>query len=382
MRILTCIGDATSPAAWSGTPFHLFNAAHRAGFLDAAWRLDPKRLRFHRPIWNAWSQVRHGESGGFQYSPQFLKRLLNQAAPTGNDIEVISHFPLFPPPNYRGPVSYYIDATLAQNFEEYGLAQNCTVSRHMMADAMAKEKEHYAAAKHVVCMSTWAARSVVERYRISPSKVHIVPAGSNFDEPSIANLASYIPPSLSKLRLGFLGKDWKRKNLTFVLDVAENLYARNVVVEVAAAGFTPENGPRHPLLRAAGYIDKHSEPQRFRDFIQSCHFTCLFSRAEAFGISNRESLHLGVPVLARNTGGIPDTLPDGCGHLFMPHATAEDVGDVIADYVQQPDRYAKLRANVIDQRKSFTWDAAVEKLAAIWSRSPDYSYAKRALVDA
>lgn len=382
MRILTCIGDATSSTAWSGTPFHLFNAARRVGFIDAAWRLDPKLQRFRRPIWNIWSRIRHGEYGGFQYSAYFLRRLLDQADAIENEAEIISHFPLFPPPNHSGAVSFYIDATLAQNFEEYGLAESRTVSRHMMADAIAREKMQYSAAKHIVCMSAWAARSVVERYGISPAKVHVVPAGSNIDDQSIGKFAVTRSEPLSKLRLGFLGKDWKRKNLSFLLDVAEILHTRGIDVEVAAAGFAPSDGPRHNLLRAIGYIDKHGDPQRFLDFIRACHFVCLFSSAEAFGISNRESLRLGVPVLARNVGGISDTIPEGCGHLFAPEATATEVADVIANYVDEPDRHAALRARIRERASTFTWDAAVEKLMAIWSGSPAYSYAQVSITNA
>ncbi len=249
-----------------------------------------------------------------------------------------------------------------------------TVSLHMMADAMRREKEQYAAAKHIVCMSRWAARSVVERYQVDPANVHVVPAGSNFEAPNGADLTEVKPASLSKLRLGFLGKDWRRKNLNFVLEIAECLHARGFEVEVAAAGFAETDGPRHHLLRSIGYIDKHGEPQRFLDFMRSCHFTCLFSSAEAFGISNRESLRLGIPVLASRTGGIPDTVPEGCGHLFDAQASADEIADVIASYADNPDSYAALCARILERSATFTWESAVEKLAAIWNGSSDYSY--------
>jgi glycosyltransferase involved in cell wall biosynthesis len=267
MRILTCIGDATSPSTWSGTPFHLLNAARRMGFLDAGWRLDPKRLRLRRLTWNAWHGLRHGEHGGFQYSNDFLRRLLIQAHPTDSDVEIVSHFPLFPPARHRAAVSYYLDATLAQNFKDYGLAKKHSISRYMMTDAMAREKDQYLAAKHIVCMSAWAARSVVERYGISPNKVHVVPGGSNTDDEISSNLPEIRSEALPPIRLGFLGKDWRRKNLPFVLEIADVLHARGINVEVVAAGFAPENGPRHSLLRTVGYIDKHAEPLRFLNFI-------------------------------------------------------------------------------------------------------------------
>jgi glycosyltransferase involved in cell wall biosynthesis len=378
MRILTCIGDATSPDVWSGTPFHLLHAAKPLGFLDAGWRLDPKRLHADRFAWNACRWLRHGESGGYQYSETFLNRLLAQTGrrdSTNNDFEIISHFPLFPPAKDCKRVSYYIDATLAQNFEDYGLAESNAIGRHTIADAMAREKEQYSAAQYIVCMSKWAARSVVERYEISPDKVHIVPAGSNIERPGYDWPKKELPQSLVPVKLGFIGKDWRRKNLSFVLDIAEVLQSRGVQVEVIAAGFALKDGPSHRLLRAVGYIDKRHNPQRFADFVRACHFTCLFSTAEAFGIANRESLRIGIPVLARNVGGIADAVPEGCGHLFATNAVAADVADVIQNYIRDPARYAALCTDIRERAASFAWEAAVEKLMAIWAGSQIHSYA-------
>jgi glycosyltransferase involved in cell wall biosynthesis len=105
---------------------------------------------------------------------------------------------------------------------------------------------------------------------------------------------------------------------------------------------------------------------------------CLFSFAEAFGISNREALRLGVPVLARDVGGIRDTAPDDCGHLFASEAAPEDVADVVESYVHDADRYAALRAHVAAREHEFTWDAAVQKMIAIWNGSDAHSYTRYA----
>lgn len=376
MRILTCIGDATSPATWSGTPFHLLRAARRDGFLDAGWKLDPKRLRAHRIAWNAWRRLRYAEQGGFQYSSTFLHKLMKQAPHYATSAEVISHFPLFPPPGCGNETSYYIDATLAQNFNDYGLTSDRIVMKNIAQRAMHFEREQYSAAKHIVCMSAWAARSVVETYGISPHKVHIVPAGSNVDDHAIEPPRPADTKQFAPLRLGFLGKDWRRKNLCLVLKIADVLQSRGIDTEVLAAGFSPSSAPRHPRLRALGYIDKSAELHRFVDFVRACHFSCLFSSAEAFGISNRESLRLGVPVLARDVGGISDTVPNGCGHLFSNGAEAADIADVIQRYVHDPAQYRALRAYVATQSEEFTWGTTVRKLASIWSASDAHSYAQ------
>ncbi|WP_325024022.1 glycosyltransferase family 4 protein [Hyphomicrobium sp.] len=375
MRILTCLGDATSMETWSNTPYFFLNAGKDAGFLDAGWQLDTKVLRYHRLAWNAARTMKRWEMGGFQYSPSFLRRLLAQVQPIEPDIEVISHFPLFPP--LRSGVrrtSYYIDATLTQNFNEYGLSGRGGVGRAMAADAVAREREQYEAAELIVCMSRWTARSVIEHYGIAKRKVYVVPPGANLPASVPAGSCVRLGGSLRPVRLGFVGKDWRRKNLKFVLQIADILHARGVQVEIMAAGFDPDAAPSHHLMKAVGFIDKRHELAKFVNFVRSCHFTCLFSNAEAFGLSNRESLRLGVPVLARNVGGISDTMPAGCGHLFDASALPEDVAGTIQSYVQNADQYWAIRTAIEARREEFTWATAVRKLQGIWLGSDYHAY--------
>lgn len=379
MRVLTCIGDATSLHTWSNIPYFFLQAGQRAGFLDDGWRVDPSRLSLHRLLWNVWRQLRYGERGGFQYSSGFLDRLLAQVARDSSQAEVISHFPLFPPLCATGAeLNFYIDATLLQNFEDYGLAtaEKHPLGRRIVADALRREREQYAAAERIICMSRWTARSIVNDYAVDPGKVHVVPAGANlFDHARTPEILSAWEPR-PPVRLGFIGKDWRRKNLPFLLQVADVLESRGIAVEVMAIGFDPQLGPRHRLLRALGFIDKHTDVDRFVRVVRSWHFGCLFSVAEAFGISNRESIYLGVPVLARDIGGIPDTLPPGCGHLFPADAPAEEVADRVQGYVRDPNCYDELRAEVASHRDEVTWDAAVRKMIDIWNGSDTYSYAR------
>lgn len=349
----------------------------RASFLQRGLALRPERLRALRFVWNVQQVLCRGERGGFQYSRLFEKRLMRQSHSLAGCSEIVSHFPLFPSlQTQRIKASFYIDATLLQNFEDYDLARLGVVGPKMRAEAVRWEREQYAAAERVVCMSRWAARSVVNDYGIDPAKVHVVPAGANLDlAVQAASINRSHIPAMRPLRLGFIGKDWRRKNLSLLLDVADVLHSRGIETEVAAAGFSPDEAPRHPLLRCAGFIDKAETPQRFIDFVRGCHFACLFSSAEAFGISNREFLRLGVPVLARDVGGIADSVSACSAHLFDPAATAGDVGDVVEMYARNPGRYLELREHIADLAFTFTWDASVQKIKAIWAGSDRYCYA-------
>jgi glycosyltransferase involved in cell wall biosynthesis len=374
MRILTCVGDATSIHTHGGLPFHLLEAGQHAGFIDAGWKLAPKKLRFSRAIWNLRRLITRGEFGGYQYSSEFIQFLTAQAlkTPTSAD-EIISIFPLLPTDHSRyASVSLYLDATLKNNFEDYRLQERLGSS--IISEALDRERCLYHQSARILCRSRVAAKSVVEDYRIDPAKVHFVPGGANISRNAMAASAPARIINLKPVRLGFLGKDWRRKNLSFILEVADILNARGIAVEVAAAGFDPDQGPRHPLLQPIGFIDKHTHVRKFIHFIRSCHFLCLFSIAEAFGISNRESLRLGIPVLAWNVGGISDTVPDRCGHLFPASATAQEVADLVQDYVRDYDRYKSLRAHIEERSEEFTWDASVKKMIEIWNGSHQHSY--------
>jgi glycosyltransferase involved in cell wall biosynthesis len=202
------------------------------------------------------------------------------------------------------------------------------------------------------------------------SKVHVVPAGANLEEALLRSLPTSLqpaPPSFAEpLRLGFLGKEWQRKGGPLLLQVAEVLSARGIPTVVRAIGPSAESLPAHPCLQPLGFLDKRHDTARFVAELRSWHFGTLFSDAEAFGISNRECLRLGVPVISHAVGGIPSTLPDeGCGQLFPPHPTPNAVADWIASRLSPYQGYLHWREALAPRWPEFTWAAAAEKLTAL-----------------
>jgi glycosyltransferase involved in cell wall biosynthesis len=225
-------------------------------------------------------------------------------------------------------------------------------------------------------MSRSAAKSVVEDYSISPSKVHIIPGGANLDENSLPTTAQPLNsiPLLTPLRLGFIGKDWQRKGLPYVLKVAEVLHKRGIAVEIVAIGPSNQELPAHPLVKSLGFIDKSKDLHRFVELVRSFHFGCLFSCAEAFGISNRECLRLGVPVLATRVGGIPDTVPEGLGFLFDPGSPPEAIADLLESFVHDPSKYHSLRQRVVASAQEFSWQKTVSNFIELWQGSEEFRY--------
>lgn len=366
-RLLVTMGDCESIATWSGIPFHLLSAGRRSGFLDAGVSLQPSALpyRLRRAAWNVVALLRSGRSGGHQYSRRFLKRLWQgESTSDGKGVEYLSHFPLLPPADVRAKVSFYIDATLKQNFHDYGLGRRIAPS--IQADAIARERDQYARAERVVCMSRWAADCVVSEYGVPKARVFVVRAGANIDEETLARVNVDRTLDRAVLRLGFVGKDWERKGGPFLLEVAEEIEKRGQSVEVIAVGPSRAAVPGHRLVRSAGFVDKRHDLARFANILSSTHFGCLFSRAEALGISTLEFIRLGIPVVGVDVGGIRDCITPDVGLLF-PAGTRPSTAAAGVLEAWRTDAYARLRAGAMAQAPEVTWRRAVSQLEHIWS---------------
>ena len=364
-RLLAAVGDVTDRATWSGTPYHLLSAAVAAGFLQGGLGLCPAALGRRRLLWNLGTLLKTGRWGGYQYSEAFLERLFAQAGAL-DDTEILSHFPLLPPPGFAGSVSFYIDATLKQNFEDYGLGRR--LSRRVTEGAVQRERDAYQRAQHIVCMSHWAANSVRTDYGIAVDKIHVARPGANLDELALANLPTKEPPPRSVLRLGFVGKDWRRKGLPLLLSAAERIQAKGQPVRVIAVGPSARELPSHPLLEPVGFVDKLRGLSRFVEVIRGSHFGCLLSRVEALGISTLEFLRLGVPVVGLAVGGIADCITPDVGLLLPPESTPDALAGAFLD-AWTPTCYERLCEAARARAPEVTWTLTVRRLEAIWSRS-------------
>ena len=371
---LLCCGDATHLDTWSNIPYFLLQAGRSRQLFSAGLALHPEQLRWQRRLWNLQQWLRTGRPGGFQYSPWFLRSLWRQAsqmpALEGQPRRLLSHYPLLPPFPWPADwrVSFYIDATTRQVFEDYGAGSR--ISKAFQRVVLQRERAAYQAAEAVITMSDWAAESVCRDYGIKSARVHVVPGGANLEERVIAALPVTPPPPApspqTPLRLGFLGKDWERKGGPFVLALAEALQSIGIPTVVRAIGPTQGDLPENPCLQPLGFIHKRKQMQAFVQELRSWHFGTLFSSSEAFGISNRECLRLGVPLLARATGGIPSTFTgEGCGRLFDPGMAVGDVAGWIRAHLDPYDRYLNMRQQLAAHSWDFSWDASAEQLHSI-----------------
>jgi glycosyltransferase involved in cell wall biosynthesis len=280
--------------------------------------------------------------------------------------EYISHYQLLPPRHLvREPITYYIDATMRQWFQDYGYR----IGRRVRADALAREREAYLSSRYVVGMSDWCADDVASSYGVPREQVRTILPGANLDEDSLS------PPEewhgdLSPLRLGLVGIDWERKGGPTLLDAASILQRMGHEVEVVVLGPDSSRVPAHPALRALGYVHKGREFHRFVEILRSFHFGCLLSRVEASGFSTLEYLRLGIPIITTAVGGIVD--PKGAGLRFPLEAEGEQIAEALVEVVREPDRYATMRKAAARDGMACRWErSANEMLSLLDGSTPD-----------
>jgi glycosyltransferase involved in cell wall biosynthesis len=363
-RALVAYGDVNRVSTWSGIPYFFLQAGRRTGLFQVGVAVHPERFRYRRLLWNASRPLSLDRPRGFMYSRAYLHALWADRHPPNGISEYVSHFQPLPPTDVvRVPVTYYIDATMHQYFEDY----RRRLGRRIHSEALVREREAYLAARFVVCMSRWCADDVEAFYGVPPENVRVITPGANIDEASVPAAARW-DGKLSPLRLGFIGVDWERKGGPVLLDVATKLQRMGHSVEIVVIGPDAAALPSHPALRAVGFIDKARELPRFVELVRSFHFGCLLSSAEALGISLLECLRLGVPVIGTAVGGIVDTVSEDTGLLMPAEQTGEWLAEELAAVLQTPERYARMREAAQNVAGHQSWDRTANEFLVLLER--------------
>ena len=369
-KYLICCGNSNDINTCSGIPFHFLNSAKELSLDLEGIKLDPVKLSKYKLVWNLKQLLCTGGFSGFQYSDFFLRNLIKQAQiKKEENALIISHYPFLPDvPNSKNlKVVFYLDATTKQIIEEYKL--NKFISKKYKEKILRKEKLNYKYSNFIFTMSCWAKESLIRDYAIKPEKIKVLPCGANIQNKYLKDKDKIIlpkPPTfLEPLKIGFNGKDWNRKGGPISLKIVEHLNKNDIPAVLRVMGVSNNTLPDSKYIQNLGLIDKSKNMDKFISEIQSWHFGTLFSKSEAFGISNRECFLLGVPVICFDVGGIRSTFPDddeNYGRIFKPKEKIEVISNWISETLKDYSSYIQLRKNIYKNNEEFKWDTTVKRL--------------------
>lgn len=362
---IAATGDAGDINCWSGIPWHFGEAARSLGWRATPWRLDLAAHTRARRWWNLRRVLSGRGLGGYQYSEAFLDRAEAEVPDRlwANTVLTFNqHFPRTQSVAARGGrLVHYLDATFASLSRQQGWVDH--VSSSAIDEALAVERENLRRSARVVTMARWAAVAAVQEHGLAADNVFTILPGANlelpvdFDFPVVPGQTGVDRP----LVLGFVGKDWRRKGLSFLMDVRTQLQRQGLSAVIRCAGHCPRELQREPGVEYTGFIDKSRTPARFVEFLTGCDVGCLFSSHEPLGISTLEFLRAGVPVAGFVCEGVADTIPPDAGFRFEPGTGAEAVAEALGAACRNGEVFPRLRAAARRWSPLVTWERCIKE---------------------
>jgi starch synthase len=187
----------------------------------------------------------------------------------------------------------------------------------------------------------------------------------------------------------FVGRITRQKGITHLLDAAPEIDPTAQLVLAAAAPDTPELAREieEKVRRAKagrGGVVLLERPLAREELVQLLTHATVFvcpSTYEPLGIVNLEAMACETPVVATNTGGIPEIVEDGVTGLLVPFEAADptgvpidpnrfvrDLAERVNRLLGEPDRARRMgkagRERVIER---FTWRAVAERTRDLYA---------------
>tara|TARA_R110001592_G_scaffold363109_2_gene680469 strand:- start:164956 stop:166089 length:1134 start_codon:yes stop_codon:yes gene_type:complete len=346
-----CIqGNAANESEWSGTAYYCGKALENYGDVQY-FDIKPNASKLVKALWRLKQTLQGKSIFGYQYSKKELEQLNNQISDQYTSGTLISFNQLLPYSGHFEKLVYYIDCTLEELFNSP--TYSIKLSEARKKELIEIEKKNYQKADAVMIMGSWLRDSLETSYGIEPKKIHHVLPGANMAQNSV------LPKPLSKtLTIGFVAKDYKRKGLLYLVELAKQLQVLSIDVKLVLVGECPEEISQLPFVNYLGYIHKKKQPEKWIEFLQQCHFGALFSSDEALGISVLEFLAAGIPVMGYYHQGLKDTLIEGASVRAKLETPALVMALSIATVWNDEDNYDSMRKETTKASDYCTWNRA------------------------
>ena len=247
--------------------------------------------------------------------------------------------------NTGAPVVYASDATFRTMHNYYpdfsGLSKQHIQEEERIA-YLATDR-----AQLIVHPTEWAAHSSVGDYYAEPSNVTVIPSGGNIegDAPTFENLMAAKFSREGVCRLLLVGNDWNRKGGAIAVETVRNLRAMGIDAQLTICGCRPPAPLRDSFINIIPWLKKTNAASlaSLHQLYAASHFYLAPSRAECFGLAICEAHAFATPVIASNTGGIPEAVTHGETGLIVPANTpATAYAEAIASIWRDPQQHTAM----------------------------------------
>ncbi len=238
----------------------------------------------------------------------------------------------------------------------------------------------------IVTVSEFSKRQIVEQCQISQERVRVMPEGpgksfhQGVDPQKIAPVLQQLGIARHERFLLYVGGLSPHKNLRMLLDGYSELIQEEgfqdirlvLVGDYQSDSFFSD----YPALKGMSESGRLKDRVIFTGFIQDEELACVYSAAtclvfpsllEGFGLPAIEAMSCGTPVVASETGSLPEVLGEA-GCFFNPYSK-ESLLLALRNTLESSDRRLDMKRLGLERAKAYTWERAATELLSIFSNS-------------
>lgn len=353
-----CNGDPEDKSLWSGTMYKMYESLLKNGYeveYLPAVKFTQKEEAFFEKIAGTHEKILNRTFNRHQFylkariaSARLQKILKNKefdvlfSACQINEIAFL---------NIKQPIIFVNDILLDQHIGYYPYYMGLGwYSKKITTYIEQKALQNCAA---VILPSEWSVERAVERYRLSPEKVHLLRFGPNIEVPEEISKKDYA----GELIMLFLGVDWQRKGGDIALKTTEILREKGFPVKLLVVGCVPP--VQSDAMEVIPFLNKNKpeDYERLKQLLSQSHLLFLPTRAECYGIVYCEASAYGLPSIATATGGVTSIVKDGINGFTLPEsAEAEEYAQLI-EKLLTPEKLTILSQSSRKRYEEFlTWE--------------------------
>ena len=329
---IASLGDPRAVKTWSGIPYSIVKALENKGHEVVGINLHYPPSSLYQRLLKAFYWHVHKrwffsmfEKETLLHVGQQLDLSVKRLKP---DVVLVIKSDYLAYTTFSEPAITIHDATFILLVDYYDTIRDVCKRTLKAGNIMYKKAMNKAAA--AVFSADWASQSAIRDYGAFPDKVFTIPFGANMREcPGIDEVKSWVIARKESALCDFLflGVDWQRKGGPDALRIVVELNRLGVKAKLTVVGCQPDIPEEfRPYVHLIGFLNKEN-PEDYKKFVNiMAQSTALLlpSLAECYGCVFCEANAFGLPVLGRNTGGIPEIIKDGInGLLFERYETPE-----------------------------------------------------------
>jgi glycosyltransferase involved in cell wall biosynthesis len=273
------------------------------------------------------------------------------------------------------PTAFWGDALTSQLVDFYWPSANLhkrTVKAGEQLDKLAIEK-----GRASIFSSEWAANAARKFVPESSDRIFFVPYGAN----TASNPAPEFPKSLpadpsQPINFLFIGIDWKRKGGQDAVDALNILRLEGYKVRLFIVGASPYGASPYPdrlgsdFIHQYGFLrrDVEADKKKLQHLSEAAHFFIMPTLAECSPIVFAEAASYGLPVIARDVGGVSSMVDSKLNAILIGHEDGpKDLADAIRPILTDSERYRAMSAASIELfTRRLNWETATGEVIKIF----------------